>query len=73
LKADFYLKIQKQIIRLLFDKKTDNFLNFIKEAAESGFDTTSLLTLFKENEYIPKKQKENMMAELRDIDKIASF
>ena len=72
-KTDFFLKIQKQIIRLLFDKKTDNFLNFIKAATESEFDTSSLLTLFKENEYIPKKQKENMTAELRNIERIGSI
>lgn len=70
---DHFSKIQKQIIRLLFDKNTNHFLSYIKQAVSDNHDTSSLLTLFKENEYIPKKTKENIIAELRNFEKPVAF
>ena len=62
-------KIQKQIIRLLFDKNTNLFLNYIKKCVEDGTNVSSLLRLFRENEYIPQKHRENIIGELRSIEK----
>lgn len=67
--AEINTKLQKQIIRLLFDKNTNLFLNYIKESVENNTDITSLLRLFRENEYIPTKHRENIIAELRSIEK----
>jgi len=62
-------KLQKQIIRLLFDNSTSYFLNFIKYGNENNIDVSSLLRLFKENEHIPEKHKENIVGELRSLEK----
>ena len=70
--TDYYNKIQKQIIRLLFDKQTNYFLNFIKKSMDNN-DLSSILNLFKENEYIPKKYRENTVAELRSLEKSIVF
>lgn len=66
--TEHYNKVQKQIIRLLFDKNTNYFLNFVKESFNNNQDITSLLNLFRENEYVPKKQRENIVAELRGFE-----
>ena len=62
-------KLQKNIIRLLFDKSSNIFVNYIKNALMANKDVTTLLQLFKESEYIPKKQRENVIAEIRSLEK----
>ena len=59
----------KQIIRLLFDKTTNYFVNYVLEAVKREEDIETLLRLFKENEYIPRKQKENIIAQLQEAEK----
>jgi len=66
-------KNQQQIIRLLFDRKTGYFLQFIKTAIKNQTDVSSLLNLFRENEYVPKKQKENITAEIRNTENTIVF
>ncbi len=62
-------KLMKQIIRLLFDKTTNYFVNYVLEAVKREEDIETLLRLFKENEYIPRKQKENIIAQLQEAEK----
>ncbi|MBN1898054.1 MAG: hypothetical protein JW827_04690 [Spirochaetes bacterium] len=67
--AENNTKLQKQIIRLLFDKNTNLYLNYIKDCANNNKDVSSILQLFRENEYIPTKHRENIIGELRSIEK----
>ncbi len=64
----FNKKLQQQIVRLLFDKKSNFLLNYIKDAISQQEDTSAFLNLIRENEYIPKKQKENIIAEVRNSE-----
>ncbi len=66
-------KNQQQIIRLLFDKKNGYFLQYVKSALREQRDISSLLNLFRENEYVPKKQKENITAEIRNTENTIVF
>lgn len=70
--SEYYNKIQKQLIRLLFDKNSNYLLNFVKEFFNKK-DITSLLNLFRENEYIPNKQREIIVGELRSFEKSFVF
>ena len=71
--TDYYSKVQKQVIRLLFDKSANYFLSFIKDSVENNHDISSLINIFMENEYVPKKHRENIVGELRSIEKSIVF
>jgi len=71
--ADQFSKIQKQVIRLLFDKSSNYFLKFLKNSLEKNHDVASLINFFMENEYVPKKHRENIVGELRSIEQSIVF
>ena len=71
--TNYYSKIQKQVIRLLLDKSSNYFLNFIKKSVDNNHDISSLINIFMENEYVPKKHRENIVGELRSIEKSIVF